>query len=87
MFKLTTAPEPEPDEKPPQFRLEFVGPPIVVAAELMIVFRSWRSVAASARIVGVRSTPVMSIVLRRRPRTVEDMLSKGVSGGDVRSGC
>jgi hypothetical protein len=49
--QLTISPD-DGDQKP-QFRLEFVELPIVVAAELMTVFRSPRSVRAPARIVGV----------------------------------
>jgi hypothetical protein len=64
---------PESDENEPQLRLEFVGVPTAVAAELTIVFRPVRSVTASARMVGVRRTPVMSMMLEMVP---ENMLRK-----------
>jgi hypothetical protein len=64
---------PEFDENEPQFRLEFVGVPTAAAAELTIVFRPVRSVTASARVVGVRRTAIMSMMLEMVPG---NMLSK-----------
>ena len=64
---------PESDENEPQFRLEFVGAPMAVAVELTIALRPVRSVAASARMVGVRRIPVTSMMVKMVP---ENMLSR-----------
>jgi hypothetical protein len=64
---------PESDENEPQFRLEFVGAPMIVVAELTIALRPVRSVAASARIVGERRIPVTIMIVKMVP---ENMLSR-----------
>lgn len=57
--QLTTSPE-DGGQKP-QLRLELVLEPITLAAELMVVFRSPRSVRASARMIGASMIPVRNM--------------------------